>query len=231
MRSRHATGRRRAALVVVAALLVVTAPATLMAADDFVDVEQSDTFHDDISWMADNGITFGCNPPENTEYCPEREVTRGEMAAFLRRLATNEVVQAAPTSPREDVEVFITPDGKEQTHLSLTGEEGLVDGNARVEHGRLVDGEGNEVGTVVSRFHYIDVRDAEAGDFLFYLDCTIRLDDGSIVFGGAGEFADIPAGGEEFAIVGGTGAYSDATGQVTIAPGDLGTGLHFQFDS
>lgn len=111
---------------------------------------------------------------------------------------------------RDDVEEFITADGKEQTHLSLTGEEGLVDGNARVEHGNLVDGEANEVGTVVSRFHYIDVRDADTNDFLFYLGCTIRLDGGSIVFGGAGEFANIPDGGEEFAIQGGTGANADA---------------------
>lgn len=130
-----------------------------------------------------------------------------------------------------DVEVFITSEGKEQTHLSLTGEDGLADGNARVEHGRLVDDEANDVGTVVSRFHYIDVRDAEANDFLFYLDCTIRLEGGSIAFGGAGEFANIGDGGEEFAILGGTGAYSGSTGQVTIAPGELGTRLLFQFDN
>lgn len=31
------------------------------------------------------GITVGCNPPDNTEFCPERELTRGETAAFLVR--------------------------------------------------------------------------------------------------------------------------------------------------
>lgn len=37
--------------------------------------------------MAENRVTIGCNPPENTEYCPEENVTREQMAAFMRRLA------------------------------------------------------------------------------------------------------------------------------------------------
>ena len=28
---------------------------------------------------------MGCNPPANTKYCPDRPVTRGQMAAFLVR--------------------------------------------------------------------------------------------------------------------------------------------------
>jgi len=31
------------------------------------------------------GITSGCNPPVNDRFCPERNVSRGEMAAFLDR--------------------------------------------------------------------------------------------------------------------------------------------------
>jgi Peptidase family M23/S-layer homology domain len=31
------------------------------------------------------GITKGCNPPTNNEYCPQRSITRGEMAAFISR--------------------------------------------------------------------------------------------------------------------------------------------------
>jgi hypothetical protein len=31
------------------------------------------------------GVTLGCNPPGNNQYCGERRVTRGEMAAFLVR--------------------------------------------------------------------------------------------------------------------------------------------------
>ncbi|MFP3914708.1 MAG: S-layer homology domain-containing protein, partial [Actinomycetota bacterium] len=42
-------------------------------------------FAEDIAWLADSGITRGCNPPDNDRYCPGDPVTRGQMAAFLHR--------------------------------------------------------------------------------------------------------------------------------------------------
>ena len=50
----------------------------------FWDDEES-VFESDIEWMADAGITKGCNPPLNDKYCPEGVATRGQMAAFLVR--------------------------------------------------------------------------------------------------------------------------------------------------
>ena len=50
----------------------------------FVDIHQSLFVHD-IVWLGVTGITKGCNPPTNNLYCPQRAVTRGEMAAFLTR--------------------------------------------------------------------------------------------------------------------------------------------------
>jgi hypothetical protein len=38
-----------------------------------------------IEAIAAEGITKGCNPPANDQYCPNQAVTRGEMAAFLER--------------------------------------------------------------------------------------------------------------------------------------------------
>lgn len=78
--------------LVVAALLV---PVAVFATHSFNDVPDDHTFHDAIAWMKDNGVTVGCNPPANTNYCPEDNVTRGQMAAFMRRLAENQVVDAA----------------------------------------------------------------------------------------------------------------------------------------
>ncbi|HSJ36031.1 MAG TPA: S-layer homology domain-containing protein [Acidimicrobiia bacterium] len=52
---------------------------------DFSDVDSSNVFEDDICWLAAEGITRGCNPPANTEFCPKDPVTRGQMAAFLVR--------------------------------------------------------------------------------------------------------------------------------------------------
>jgi len=46
---------------------------------------RSHVFVDDIEWLAESGITRGCNPPSNTRFCPDQPVTRGQMAAFLHR--------------------------------------------------------------------------------------------------------------------------------------------------
>ena len=50
----------------------------------FTDIGGS-PFAGDIEWLARTGITKGCNPPANTNYCPSSKVTRGQMAAFLHR--------------------------------------------------------------------------------------------------------------------------------------------------
>jgi hypothetical protein len=42
-------------------------------------------FTSDIVWLAEEGITKGCNPPANNEFCPTANVTRAQMAAFLVR--------------------------------------------------------------------------------------------------------------------------------------------------
>ena len=42
-------------------------------------------FENAIKWLAAKGITQGCNPPTNNRFCPNDEVTRGQMAAFLVR--------------------------------------------------------------------------------------------------------------------------------------------------
>jgi hypothetical protein len=51
---------------------------------DFVDDEGS-VFEADIQSLAAAGITRGCNPPANDRFCPNDAVTRGQMAAFLKR--------------------------------------------------------------------------------------------------------------------------------------------------
>ena len=73
--------------VVVAVLMAV--PLTLYASHQFQDVPNSHTFHTAIDFMAANGITQGCNPPANTNYCPDDPVTRGQMAGFLKRFHDN----------------------------------------------------------------------------------------------------------------------------------------------
>ncbi|MPZ53278.1 MAG: hypothetical protein GEU79_11195 [Acidimicrobiia bacterium] len=74
--------RRHKALI---GLLVMGLVATALPVLAFDDVPPSHIFADDIRAVEAAGITLGCNPPENTRYCPDRAVTRAQMATFLVR--------------------------------------------------------------------------------------------------------------------------------------------------
>jgi len=56
-----------------------------LGASGFWDVGDDHLYVGDVAWMAATGVTEGCNPPYDDFYCPDRSVTRGEMAAFLVR--------------------------------------------------------------------------------------------------------------------------------------------------
>jgi hypothetical protein len=43
-------------------------------------------FEAEIQWMSDHGISKGCNPPANDNFCPSSFLIRGEVAAFLDRI-------------------------------------------------------------------------------------------------------------------------------------------------
>lgn len=47
--------------------------------------DDDSVFEGDIEWLANAGITAGCNPPANDRFCPDAQLTRGQMAAFLDR--------------------------------------------------------------------------------------------------------------------------------------------------
>lgn len=72
--------------LIVAVTAALVAPATVWASHQFTDVPDSNIFHNDISAIAEAGVTLGCNPPANTNYCPGDNVTREQMAAFMNRL-------------------------------------------------------------------------------------------------------------------------------------------------
>jgi hypothetical protein len=62
--------------------------------DRFSDDDDS-VFEGAIERLAQAGVTVGCNPPDNTRFCPDSRVTRGQMAAFLvRALASPEYTGA-----------------------------------------------------------------------------------------------------------------------------------------
>jgi hypothetical protein len=91
----HDRSRRRGAVGIVLALTVAMTFTALVSASpvDAGNLAARGTFSDDdgnihegnIEAIARAGITKGCNPPANDRFCPDRNVTRGEMAAFLSR--------------------------------------------------------------------------------------------------------------------------------------------------
>ncbi|MFO1311188.1 MAG: tail fiber domain-containing protein [Burkholderiales bacterium] len=66
----------------------------------FDDVAASDPFCGYITWMAENGITLGCQTIDANHrlYCPNANVSRAAMAAFMNRLG-NVRVEAVDTGP------------------------------------------------------------------------------------------------------------------------------------
>lgn len=98
-----------------ALVLFVVPVAAIGAGGTFIDDDTS-IFEGDIEWMAANGVTLGCNPPTNDRYCPNDAVTRGQMAAFMKRLSTNNVVNAATAVNADKL------DGKDSSVFVQKGE-------------------------------------------------------------------------------------------------------------
>ena len=63
--------------------------------EDFFTDDAGDVFESSINRIARAGITVGCNPPVNDRFCPDRSMTRGQMAAMLARAF------ALPDSPED----------------------------------------------------------------------------------------------------------------------------------
>jgi hypothetical protein len=70
--------------------------------DDPFSDDDGSIFEADIERLAAAGITRGCNPPDNTKFCPDAYVTRGQMAAFLHRALRNELEPGGPVEFIDD---------------------------------------------------------------------------------------------------------------------------------
>ncbi len=76
-----------------AAFLVRSLGLSAPGPSGFVDTAGT-RFERDIDAVAAAGITRGCNPPANDRYCPDAQVTRGQMAAFLVRAFAYQTAEA-----------------------------------------------------------------------------------------------------------------------------------------
>jgi hypothetical protein len=112
----HAPTRRRTTrfLVIIAVVAALSVPVAVLAAGGHFTDDDTSVFESHINWMADAGITLGCNPPTNDHYCPDANVTRGEMAAFMHRFA--QYIDAEDGTPAE-ADNASTLDGLDSTDL------------------------------------------------------------------------------------------------------------------
>ncbi|MDJ0496205.1 MAG: right-handed parallel beta-helix repeat-containing protein [Acidimicrobiia bacterium] len=67
------------------AAFLVRALGLAPASTDYFMDDNGSLFEGDINALAAAGVTRGCNPPANDRYCPNGDVTRDQMAAFLVR--------------------------------------------------------------------------------------------------------------------------------------------------
>lgn len=71
-----------------------------------------------IGLIAREGITRGCNPPANTRFCPNRGLSRGEVATLLSRVGPSTpppVFEPRPSSPPSPSGVIGAPPGPVNT--------------------------------------------------------------------------------------------------------------------
>jgi hypothetical protein len=153
----------RTALLLVAISVLVTVPTAVLAAHVFADVPDSNTFHDDIAWLADNDVTLGC-VPDGSLYCPSEPVTRQQMAGFMRRLsATSGVAGFQVEDFNSDIQITstmlvelgaVTVDAKGPSDVVLTAHAYLEKPASGIERYRVIiarDGCDGEV--VGATFH------------------------------------------------------------------------------
>ena len=74
---------RKLVLLLGMALLFHAASALTARCAGFTDVDSASPFCDEVQWMKNRGVTLGCTA---TEYCPNQDVTRLQMALFMFRL-------------------------------------------------------------------------------------------------------------------------------------------------
>ncbi len=133
--------------IIVAAIsaLVLVIPLTAYATTSmFGDVPDNHIFVKDINWMKTTGVSNGCG--NGTNYCPNENVTRGQMAAFMHRLATKQVVNAGSLNGNYPGNFMAWPPTwvTRGTQFSNLGSGGQVTGTAPCPAGSLALGGGGK---------------------------------------------------------------------------------------
>lgn len=105
-------------------------------------IDDNGSVHEaNISTIAALGVTLGCNPPLNSEFCPDAAVTRAEMAVFLSRALDDQVEPTTGLGVFADVptNVWYTDAIARMVELGITTgyEDGTYRPNAPVSRGEM----------------------------------------------------------------------------------------------
>jgi hypothetical protein len=125
-------GRAVLAMVALAAVVVVAASVGALAANRFGDVSSGHPHAAGIGWVADAGITVGCG--DGSDYCPDDDVSRDQMATFMHRLSGN-ASGTAPSVNAATVQGLSPSDLKGQTGPAGPKGEPGQDGTIGLEYG------------------------------------------------------------------------------------------------
>ena len=137
--------RRALVSLLVVALFAVPA-AGVIAQSVFDDVPDTSTHLDGVSFVAESGVSVGCD--ENNNFCPDDVVTRDQMATFLYRLSGNDPATppsvhaaAADSATAADAATFADTAGNAEALGGVAAEDllGAVNGVACADDGGCSD--------------------------------------------------------------------------------------------
>jgi len=103
------------------------------SSNDWFTDDDGHLFEGDINAIGEADITRGCNPPANDRFCPDRLVSRAEIATFLTRAFGYTVTVPSPRPPLQWVPVIDGLDSPVQSILPPGEDRILI-----VEQGGLV---------------------------------------------------------------------------------------------
>ncbi len=165
---------RRSVVMTAVIALVIGIPTAVIAAHDFDDVPDDHLFHQDIDWLFDNNVTTGCNPSSGGNlFCPDLEVDRGQMAAFMRRLAGTFGADGSQVTGTGDPITVSSTDRVELLSVSVTPEDEAtvtLDAHVQIEVETGADGQ----------FEVVIARDSCAGDIVGAGAWRIQQDTGAL---------------------------------------------------
>ena len=176
-------------VAVIIATAVIVAPATAFAGQQFfADVPPDSQFFEEIQWMAANGITQGC---DDSLYCPNDNVTRQQMAAFMQRLAEAQVVDAGLLDGRSGINYKPTGLLSDQSDDSID-----IGGNGTVALGGVIvntseecgDGSISSTWVVTGTGHTNNMNDGESAHFAIRVNGEVIASSRQALFDANGIF-------------------------------------------